>query len=130
MGLQDAQSQTVSYSPDQPFADSSIKQSIQYNVVNKPVFAGCVRYNGRYYGYTEQGTKLNISQADCKRVMNGDRPYDYFRQQNQQPLQAQTKDVDSKSDDKQQSDDENKDSSLRIHQITDTHDTFNNPKGV
>lgn len=75
---QNGQINTVSYNPDHPFDDKNIRNSIEYTVVNKPIFSGCVRYNGKYYGYTEQGTKLNISQADCKRVMNGDRPYDYF----------------------------------------------------
>lgn len=112
LGSQDAQAQAVSYHPDQPFSDSSIKQSIQYTVVNKPVFAGCVRYNGRYYGYTEQGTKLNISQADCKRVMNGDRPYDYFRQQNQQQLQVQ-----QTSDSKSISKDDSKQLDSNVHLI-------------
>lgn len=75
---QNGQVNIVSYNPDKPFNDKNIRDSIQYTVVNKPRFSGCVQYNGRYYGYTEQGTRLKISQSDCQKVMSGDRPYDYF----------------------------------------------------
>ncbi|MEB3767719.1 zonular occludens toxin domain-containing protein [Acinetobacter sp. MD2] len=76
---QNAQVNSVSYNPSKPFDDSNIANTIQYTVVNKPVFAGCVKYNGQYTAYTEQGTKLKVSQNDCKKIMAGDRPYDYFR---------------------------------------------------
>lgn len=134
VGAQNGQVTNVSYNPSQPFNDHSVRDSIQYTVVNKPVFSGCVQYNGRYYGYTEQGTRLNISQSDCKRVMNGDRPYDYFSTREKPQLQDHDikQDIDSKKsdDDQQNTDDQKKESSLRIHTIPETHDTFNNPKGV
>lgn len=72
---------SVSYDPSKPFDDSSIRSEMTYEVKQKPVFAGCMKKNGRYIAYTQQGTILNeVSQADCKRVVeNGDRPFDYFK---------------------------------------------------
>lgn len=72
---------SVSYDPAKPFDDSSIRSEMTYEVKQKPVFAGCMKKNGRYIAYTQQGTILNeVSQADCKRVVeNGDRPFDYFK---------------------------------------------------
>lgn len=72
------QANQVSYNPDKPFDDENIRSNIHYDVVNKPRFAGCIKYNGRYFAYTEQGTRLKVSQSDCQKVMSGDRPYDYF----------------------------------------------------
>lgn len=76
------------YNPQNPFEDLS--SSIQYEVTAKPVFAGCMKKNGRYVAYTQQGTILrNVSQEDCKRVVEyGDRPFNYF-QQPQQTVQQQ-----------------------------------------
>lgn len=57
-----------------------------------PVFSGCTKFNGKYYAYTQQGTKLNVSSEDCRKLIeNGDRPFNYFassqQQQSQQPQQ-------------------------------------------
>ncbi len=75
---------TVSYNPDKPFDQQKIQDSIQYNVTAKPVLSGCMKTNNRYQAYTQQGTRLNVSQADCKKIMSGDRPFNYFTQQGQQ----------------------------------------------
>lgn len=81
----------VSYNPNKPF-DDSIQTQISYEVTAKPVFSGCMKKNGRYYAYTQQGTILNqVSSADCQKLVeNGDRPFNYFQQQPQQVQQQPT----------------------------------------
>ncbi|MEQ1078287.1 zonular occludens toxin domain-containing protein [Acinetobacter johnsonii] len=70
--------QTVAYNPNKPFDDLS--QNLTYEITSKPVFSGCAKFNGKYYGYTEQGTKLLVSKSDCvKLIEHGDRPYNYFK---------------------------------------------------
>jgi hypothetical protein len=70
--------QTVSYNPTSPYDDLS--QNLTYEITSKPVFSGCAKFNGKYYGYTEQGTKLPVSKSDCvKLIEHGDRPYNYFK---------------------------------------------------
>lgn len=72
---------TVSYNPEKPF-DTQLQS--QYSVTAQPVFSGCIKYNGKYYAYTQQGTKLNVSSSDCKRLIeDGDRPFNYFASQQQ-----------------------------------------------
>ncbi|MFH4316623.1 Zonular occludens toxin, partial [Acinetobacter baumannii] len=57
---------------------------IQYEVTAKPVFSGCMKKNGKYVAYTQQGTILHdVSQSDCRKLMeDGDRPFNYFQTQN------------------------------------------------
>lgn len=78
----DDRMQAVSYNPNKPF-DDEIQNNLTYEVTAKPVFSGCMKKDGRYVAYTQQGTILkDVSQADCQRVVeHGDRPFDYFRQQ-------------------------------------------------
>ncbi len=65
------------YNPNKPF--DSEKLNVSYEVTAKPVFSGCVKYEGKYYAYTQQATRLKVSQADCKKVINdGERPFNYF----------------------------------------------------
>ena len=71
------------YSPSDPFKTLQV----QYEVTAKPVFSGCTKFNGRYYAYTQQGTKLDVDPSVCQRVIDdGDRPFNYFK--NDQQLQA------------------------------------------
>lgn len=71
---------TVSYNPNMPFHDEPFTD-LTYEVTAKPVFAGCAKFNGEYIAYTQQGTRLKVSQDDCRRVINdGDRPFNYFAQ--------------------------------------------------
>lgn len=79
----------INYNADSPYGT---KADIQYTASAKPVFAGCIKFNGKYQAYTQQGTKLNVSQADCKRLIeDGDRPFNYFaNQQNQGNYNDQT----------------------------------------
>nr|WP_228275871.1 zonular occludens toxin domain-containing protein [Acinetobacter junii] len=87
---------SVSYNPDKPF-DTELHG--QYAVTSQPVFSGCIKYAGRYYAYTQQGTRLNVSSSDCKRLIeDGDRPFNYFQQpksenHNFQEQKATTNDV-------------------------------------
>jgi hypothetical protein len=70
--------QTVLYNPSSPYDDLS--QNLTYEITSKPVFSGCAKFNGKYYGYTEQGTKLPVSKSDCVKLIEyGDRPYNYFK---------------------------------------------------
>lgn len=71
--------QSIAYNPSKPYADLS--DSITYEATSKPIFAGCIKKNGRYVAYTQQGTILqDVTQSDCKRLINqaGDRPFNYF----------------------------------------------------
>ncbi|WP_335960909.1 zonular occludens toxin domain-containing protein [Acinetobacter bereziniae] len=78
----------INYTPDSPYGT---RADIQYTATAKPVFAGCIKFNGKYQAYSQQGTKLNVSQADCKRLIeDGDRPFNYFAQQNQGNYNAQS----------------------------------------
>ncbi|WP_151721266.1 zonular occludens toxin domain-containing protein [Acinetobacter ursingii] len=72
----DMDSIVIDYNPSKPFET----QKVTYNATAKPVFSGCVKKNGRYVAYTQQGTILNeVSQEDCRRLIeNGDRPFNYF----------------------------------------------------
>jgi hypothetical protein len=81
----------VSYNPNKPFDDSGIQPNINYEVTAKPVFSGCVKMNGKYVAYTQQGTALDdVSSSDCEKLIErGDRPFNYFQQPQQQQFQAQ-----------------------------------------
>ena len=69
---------TVAYNPSQPF-DDQIQKSVSYEVTAKPIFSGCMKTGSKYQAYTQQGTKLEVSQADCQRLIeNNDRPFNYF----------------------------------------------------
>lgn len=69
----------VTYNPSKPY-DDQIQRSVSYQVSAKPVFSGCVKKNGRYIAYTQQGTILHdVSSSDCKKLIDqGDRPFNYF----------------------------------------------------
>lgn len=74
----------VTYNPDKPFENSDIQKKISYEVTAKPVFSGCMKTrSGKYQAYTQQGTRLDVSQQDCERLMtDNDRPFNYFVQVN------------------------------------------------
>lgn len=77
----------VSYNPDQPFKTDEIQEQIQYEVTAKPVLSGCMTNpDGSYTAYSQQGTKLKVSQSDCKKILAGDRPFNYFAEQKQASL--------------------------------------------
>ncbi|WP_151812896.1 zonular occludens toxin domain-containing protein [Acinetobacter junii] len=69
---------TVTYNPNQPY-DNEIQNQVSYQVTAKPVFSGCMKTGSKYQAYTQQGTKLDVSQADCERLIkDNDRPFNYF----------------------------------------------------
>ena len=75
----------VDYSPSDPFKPINV----QYEVTAKPVFSGCTKFNGKYYAYTQQGTRLDVDPSVCQRVIDdGDRPFNYFKQEQQVQAQA------------------------------------------
>lgn len=75
---------TISYNPNNPF-DENLQKQIVYEVVNKPVFSGCMKYGNDYTAYTQQGTKLKVSKQDCVRLIEeNDRPFDYFTEKSNQ----------------------------------------------
>lgn len=72
---------TVTYNPNQPY-DNEIQKQVSYEVTSKPVFSGCMKTGSKYQAYTQQGTKLDVSQADCEKlIQNNDRPFNYFATQ-------------------------------------------------
>lgn len=84
----------INYVASDPYRE----QQVQYELSSKPVFSGCVKYNGKYYAYTQQGTKISgFKDSDCKKLIeDGDRPFNYFANgqtgystQNQQPQTPQ-----------------------------------------
>lgn len=76
-------SSSVSYDPSKPYEQDHIQKVVQYNVTAKPIFSGCIKKNGRYVGYTQQGTKIDVAQIDCKNLVeDGDRPFNYFKESN------------------------------------------------
>ncbi|MEN8322263.1 zonular occludens toxin domain-containing protein [Acinetobacter junii] len=69
----------VAYNPSKPYDDKEIQQNLTYDVTAKPVFSGCMKTGNKYQAYTQQGTKLDVSQADCERLIrDNDRPFNYF----------------------------------------------------
>jgi uncharacterized protein YpiB (UPF0302 family) len=67
----------LKYNPNKPYNDFS--QQLRYEPTSFPVFSGCMKKNGRYYGYTQQGTLLDVSQEDCRKLLeDGNRPFNYF----------------------------------------------------
>lgn len=78
------------YNPTQPFSEE-LQQQVSYTVTAKPVFSGCMKQNGKYIGYTQQGTKLDVSQEDCRRLIeDGDRPFNYFAKERSYTAEATT----------------------------------------
>ncbi|TVT75260.1 zonular occludens toxin domain-containing protein [Acinetobacter colistiniresistens] len=78
--LQSNVRQAIGYNPNDPYKDLSA--SFNYQASTQPVFSGCIKYKGKYYAYTQQGTKLSVPEADCRRLIDdGDRPFNYFASQ-------------------------------------------------
>ncbi|WP_109441959.1 zonular occludens toxin domain-containing protein [Acinetobacter haemolyticus] len=77
----------VDYNPNKPF-DPVVTGG--YQVTAMPVFSGCMKKDGKYIAYTQQGTILHdVSDSDCRKVIDdGDRPFNYFAQQQQQSMQT------------------------------------------
>lgn len=71
----------VSYNPADPYAT---KSTGEYQATSLPKFSGCIKFNGKYTAYTEQGTKItDVNPSACKRLIDdADRPYNYFKENN------------------------------------------------
>lgn len=70
----------LKYNPNKPYNDYS--QQVAYKPTAIPRFSGCMEKNGKYIGYTQQGTQLDVTQEDCRRLLeDGDRPFNYFAQE-------------------------------------------------
>ena len=86
---QRVQAYNVSYDINNPY---DVQANQQYTATSQPTFSGCVKYKGKYYAYTNQGTRIkDINPEVCRRVIDdGDRPYNYFQKpQQQQYVQQQ-----------------------------------------
>lgn len=80
---------TVYYVPSDPYA-TQIQAVQELNDVDFPRLSGCVKYGGKYYGIDQQGNRMpTVKQETCKRWLNGERPFDYFKQQEQTQYQPQ-----------------------------------------
>lgn len=65
----------ISYDPNQPFAN-------QFNnaqtASNQPYLSGCMQLKNKCSCFTQQGSKLDVSLSDCKKVIGGEMPYNPF----------------------------------------------------
>lgn len=76
---ENTQNTLVVYSPEKPF-EQDFQKDVRYEVTAKPVFSGCMHSNGKYTAYTQQGTKIEVSQSDCEKLIkDNDRPFNYFK---------------------------------------------------
>ena len=83
----------VSYDSSNPY---DFKPQAKIQVVDYPRLNGCSKYDGKYYAFDQQGNRmLNISQADCKRWLNGERLFDYTKSPQQVQNNAQVSNSDS-----------------------------------
>lgn len=80
---------SIKYDPSNPYDESIYTDKISYEVTAKPVFSGCMKTNGQYVAYTQQGTKLSaVSKSDCQRLIDhNDRPFNYYAKET--PIQHQ-----------------------------------------
>lgn len=81
--LSPLQQDQINYNPSKPY---DVQAKLNYQVKQRPVFSGCMKSNGRYVAYTQQGTILHdVSQDDCKRLIeHDDRPFNYFKEPERQ----------------------------------------------
>lgn len=83
----------VSYDSSNPY---DFKPQATIQVVDYPRLNGCSKYDGKYYAFDQQGNRMpNISQADCKRWLNGERLFDYTKSPQQVQNNAQVSNSDS-----------------------------------
>ncbi|WP_026470758.1 zonular occludens toxin domain-containing protein [Alkanindiges illinoisensis] len=75
----------VNYDPNKPFDN-------QYSAggVNRPYLSGCIQLKTKCSCYTQQGSKLDVSIADCKKVINDGMPFNPFLAQSQPAAPVQS----------------------------------------
>ena len=76
------------YDPNRPY---DVNMQANYQPTDFPRFKNAIVWNGKCTPYSQQGTVMHgVSSADCFRLASGDRPFDYFsNQQNVQNTQVQ-----------------------------------------
>jgi hypothetical protein len=48
-----------------------------------------MKTGSKYQAYTQQGTKLDVSQADCERlIQDNDRPFNYFASSSKEQIKG------------------------------------------
>jgi zona occludens toxin len=69
----------INYNPNNPY---DVVYKASYVATTQPKFSGCIQYNGKFHAYTEQGTLIkDIDPSACKRlIVENDRPYNYFKE--------------------------------------------------
>ncbi|EXB78560.1 zonular occludens toxin domain-containing protein [Acinetobacter sp. 272263] len=66
----------IQYNASRPY---DVQYKGNYQVTAQPVFSGCIKSGNKYVAYSQQGTRLDVSTDDCKRLIDdGDRPFNYF----------------------------------------------------
>lgn len=94
-------------STDAPEYTYDVANPFDYNPVSvrAPVnhrnFSGCAKWQGKYYGFDQQGTIIDgISSKDCERLLKHsyNRPFDYFNDRSDRSNQAGSKSDESKSE--------------------------------
>ena len=77
------------YNPNKPY-DTKLPENYMTQVNDVPKLSGCMTLsNGQLIGIDQQGNYMQgIAQSDCKRYMNGYRPFDYSK--TPQPTQNMT----------------------------------------
>ncbi|ENX56858.1 hypothetical protein F885_03014 [Acinetobacter higginsii] len=66
---------------------------VMYELQQRPRLAGCIASKSSCSCYTQQATKIDMSQKDCRRYVSGDRPFDYFAKEQQRqfaPMPSQS----------------------------------------
>jgi zona occludens toxin len=81
---------TIYYNTGDPY-QSYVPSTIALEQTDFPRLSGCIKYNGKYHGIDQQGNQMNnATQEACRRwIEDGQRPFDYFKNQNgyQEPPQ-------------------------------------------
>lgn len=68
---------TISYDIRNPYY-SEEQIDYQYTINEVPVLAGCSIFDNKCSCYTQQMTVIPMLESDCKRYMNGDKPFNPF----------------------------------------------------
>lgn len=75
---QQATSIVVAYNPNDPYAFQP--DSIPVQVVDYPRLSGCIKWDGKYHGFDQQGNLMtNLHEKACERWLNGEKPFDYTK---------------------------------------------------
>jgi hypothetical protein len=81
---------TIYYNTGDPY-QTYVPSTIELEQTDFPRLSGCIKYKGKYHGIDQQGNQMNnATQEACRRwIEDGQRPFDYFKNQNgyQEPPQ-------------------------------------------